>query len=193
MKKLSLILAGLLLLSFSCKDQEKSEGNLEKDDSYSESEYNTSSPENQAESSQASGQTSGEREREKSETAIAEIGNDTYLKKGEENDYDCRCYCLQVNLAGTAELCLAQDKIYIDASFKKSADGINVYYVQPSAKNTNKDLPWKKFDKDQPIAVITPTEEGLELDWKGFSINGELALDYAIYGKKTLEGKYKRK
>jgi len=30
------------------------------------------------------------------------------------------------------------------------------------------------------------------LDWKGFYIDGELAVDYAIYGKKTLEGTYKK-
>jgi hypothetical protein len=30
------------------------------------------------------------------------------------------------------------------------------------------------------------------LDWKGFSIDGELAVDYAIFGKKTLEGTYKK-
>jgi zinc D-Ala-D-Ala carboxypeptidase len=33
----------------------------------------------------------------------------------------------------------------------------------------------------------------MELDWLGFTINGDLAMDYAIFGKKTLEGQYKKK
>lgn len=195
MKKVTLILVALLAISFSCKNNEKKNETSEKDSTYSESEYNESTPGTLDESTKSSRDTLDEEQREdKSETSSSgSINNTTYLKQGEENDYNCKCYCIEMNLSGTSELCLAKDKIYIDASFKKSADSINVYYVQPSAKNTNKDLPWNKFDKNQPIAVITPTGGGLKLDWKGFSIDGKLALDYAIYGKKTLEGEYKIK
>lgn len=166
---------------------------MEKDSPYPESEYNQSTTGTPSGSIQSSKDTLGGKQVDKSETGSASISNDTYLKQGEEDDYNCKCYCIEMNLSETSELCLAKDKIYIDASFKKVADSINVYYVQPSAKNTNKDLPWDKFDKDHPIAVITPTGDGLKLDWKGFSIDGKLALDYAIYGKKTLEGEYKIK
>ena len=90
-----------------------------------------------------------------------------------------------------SELCLKKDEIYIQARFSKDADGkLNVFYVKPSEKNTNDKLPWDKFDTNKPIAVLTPSGKGLELDWKGFSIGGELAVDYALYGKKTLEGTY---
>ena len=71
----------------------------------------------------------------------------------------------------------------------------NIFLVNPSAKNLEgKDMPWDKFDKNTPIATLTSKPNGeVEMDWLGFSINGDLAIDYAILGKKTLEGTYKKK
>ena len=93
----------------------------------------------------------------------------------------------------STELCLSEDEIYINARYAQAGDGVNMYYVSPSNKKTNEDLPWKEFDTNTPIAVLSAGKNGnMVLDWKGFSIDGELAVDYAIYGKKTLEGTYKK-
>ncbi|WP_372918211.1 hypothetical protein [Salegentibacter sp.] len=125
------------------------------------------------------------------ETETTRISNDRYVKVG-ESDPDCSCYCIDVVTSGQSELCLKDDEMYINARFSQSGNTTLVYYIEPSAKNTNEDIPWEDFDTNTPIAEITPTAEGMELDWKGFSIDGELAVDYAIYGKKTLEGAYKK-
>lgn len=119
-----------------------------------------------------------------------------YLKIGEEADINCGCYCLDVNFISNSVLCLSPDKIYIDVKYKKTSTNlINVFLVGPSDINSEgKEIPWDKFDRDIPIATLTPKSDGeLDLDWLGFSINGDLAMDYAIFGKKTLEGKFKRK
>ncbi|UJH91104.1 hypothetical protein LZ575_21045 [Antarcticibacterium sp. 1MA-6-2] len=78
---------------------------------------------------------------------------------------------------------------------EKSGNNINIYFIEPSARSSEgKDIPWKDFDKNSPIATIIPQNNGeIELDWLGFTVNGDLAMDYAIYGKKTLEGVYKKK
>ncbi len=86
--------------------------------------------------------------------------------------------------------------MYIEVKFEKNQDGsTNVYYVNPSNKNIEgKDIPWDKFDRNTPIATIENLSANeIKLDWLGFSINGDLAVDYAIYGKKTMEGNYKIK
>lgn len=119
-----------------------------------------------------------------------------FIKMGEEMDNSCACYCVNVNYSGNSELCLTPSKIFINVRMAKSNDKItNIYFVNPSSKNTEgKDIPWNKFDKNAPIATITSKENGeITLDWLGFSLNGDLAIDYAILGKKTLEGNYKKK
>lgn len=119
-----------------------------------------------------------------------------FIKMGEENDNSCTCYCLEINSGGNSELCLTPSKMYINIRMAKATNNTtNVFYIAPSSKNTEgKDIPWAKFDKNKPIATITSKGNGeIELDWLGFSINGDLAIDYAILGKKTLEGIYKNK
>jgi len=119
-----------------------------------------------------------------------------YIKVGEEADLNCGCYCLDLNFTSNAELCLSPDKIYINVKFEKTNTNlINVYLTDPSDINSEGDkIPWAKFDRNIPIATIAPQPNGeLDLDWLGFSINGDLAMDYAIFGKKTLEGKFKKK
>jgi len=119
-----------------------------------------------------------------------------YIRIGEEADLNCECYCLDLNFTSTSELCLSPDKLYINVKFEKTnANLINVYLTDPSDINSEGEkIPWAKFDRNIPIATITLQPNGeLDLDWLGFSINGDLAMDYAIFGKKTLEGKFKKK
>ena len=120
----------------------------------------------------------------------------TYIKIGEESDSNCNCYCLNLNPAGNKELCLVPGEMYITSRFQKNSDNsIDVFLVEPAARNTQgKDMPWKDFDRNRPIAKIVPQANGeMDFDWLGFKINGDLAMDYAIFGKKTLEGQYKKK
>lgn len=119
-----------------------------------------------------------------------------YIRIGQEADLNCECYCLDLNFTSNSELCLSPDKIYINVKFEKTNNNlINVYLIDPSDISSEGDkIPWAKFDKNIPVATITPLPNGeLDLDWLGFSINGDLAMDYAILGKKTLEGKFKKK
>ena len=124
----------------------------------------------------------------KTNSAAGEISG-RYTKEGEA-DEACNCYCVEVSLTGNSEFCLQPDRMYINVRFEKTANGYDAFYVSPSSKNTNKDLPWDDFDKDEAIATLQPTKTGLKLDWLGFKIEGQLATDYAIFGKKTLEGNF---
>lgn len=119
-----------------------------------------------------------------------------YIKLGEESDVDCTCYCLDINLNSTSELCLIPDEMYIETRMQRSNDNtVNIFLVVPSDKNTTgENIPWEQFDKNVPIASVTTISNGeLQMNWLGFTSNGDLAMDYAIYGKKTLEGIYKKK
>jgi len=188
----------LMLVLVSCKDED----NNQEDKPYFEIEQNendnTSEPGseksdseinfNEDESIDSPDNTS----KNKMESSEAITSGTTYVKI-DENDANCRCYCVVLDMNNNTELCLSEDKMFINARYAKSGNNVNIYYVNPSAKNTNEDLPWEDFDTNTPIAVLSPDENGnMELDWKGFSIDGELAVDYAIYGKKTLEGTYKK-
>ena len=124
----------------------------------------------------------------KTNSAAGEISG-RYTKQG-EMDEACNCYCVEVSLTGNSEFCLQPDRMYINVRFEKTASGYDAFYVSPSSKNTNEDLPWEDFSKDEPIASLEPTKTGLKLDWLGFKIDGQLATDYAIFGKKTLEGNF---
>lgn len=120
----------------------------------------------------------------------------TYIKLGEESDRDCNCYCLSLNLNSISELCLVPNQMYIETRMERSnANAVNIFLVGPSAKNTTaENIPWEKFDKNVPIASLTSNANGeVKMNWLGFTSNGDLAMDYAIYGKKTLEGIYKKK
>ena len=120
------------------------------------------------------------------------FSGETFVKMGEK-DSDCNCYCIEFETNNKTELCLSEAKSYIIGRYSKSGKNLNIYYVSPSNRNTIEDLPWEDFDTTTPIAVLSPDENGnMELDWKGFSIDGKLAVDYAIYGKKTLEGTYQK-
>ncbi len=161
-----------------------SERNAEESVSKSNSDYNKTEKET------LESPDTGENDAEGSSLAITP---GTIYVKTDESDANCSCYCLELEMNKNTELCLSEDEMYINARFAKTGNEVNIYFVSPSNRNTNEDLPWEDFDTNNPIAVLSPGEKGnMELDWKGFSINGELAVDYAIYGKKTLEGTYKK-
>lgn len=187
-------LAFLVLCFSSCQDQEKKE---EKEDSYStEESINDKETSGQDQLKDQSNDYSeenyskSESTEEKSKTAISGV----YIKDDRTEDNACSCYCLDVQNNGTSELCLTEDKLYINARFETNGDNINVYYSGKSSRTSDSELPWDKFETGTPIAVLSPNDNGnLELDWKGFRIDGEIAIDYALLGKKTLEGTYKKK
>lgn len=119
-----------------------------------------------------------------------------YIKVGMENDVNCSCFCLDIKFNSNSELCLTPDKMYINVRFERiSGNLINVYLVDPSKGNDEGDeIPWEKLDRTTPVAIITSkNNEEIDFDWLGFTINGDIALDYALFGKKTLEGTYKKK
>jgi len=190
----------LFLILVSCKNEESNQDkelNLETEKSInntiSEVEPKRSNAEGISSASDENGTKSTDGNSENNtEFSEANISGNTYIKI-DESDANCNCYCLELDMNKNTELCLSEDKIYINARYAQAKDGVNMYYVSPSNKNTNEDLPWKEFDTNTPIAVLSTGENGnMVLDWKGFSIDGELAVDYAIYGKKTLEGTYKK-
>lgn len=198
-----LILFSFVLLLFSCKNEENDKEaddiqNTEQDyDTYEKSDSNESDSRSETSGTNQNSRDSNMetpdsvKDGKNEEEVQSRMSNTKYVKL-DENDSGCTCYCVDVVTTGQSELCLKQDEIYINARFSQSGNKTQVYFSGPSAKNTNKELPWEDFDTNTPIAEITPTPDGMELDWKGFSIDGELAVDYAIYGKKTLEGSYRK-
>lgn len=137
--------------------------------------------------------TNNDAKRNKSDVNNEILASGLYLKTDNPEDGNCSCYCLDIKTSGTSELCLSKDKLYINGRFEQNGKTINIFYAGKSSKTQNNDLPWDKFDKTQPVAVLSPSADGYKLDWKGFKINGEVAVDYALFGKKTLEGTYKLK
>jgi hypothetical protein len=189
--KLILIAIGCFFILSSCKNEESGDNN---------SETGSKLEKSQSESLTESGnikegtntKSTSKTDAEDSERAI----EGQYIKIGEEADLNCGCYCLDLNFTSNSELCLSPDKIYINVKFEKTNNNlINIYLTDPSDINSEGDnIPWAKFDRNIPIATIAPQSNGeLDLNWLGFSINGDLAMDYAILGKKTLEGKFKKK
>ena len=215
MKISMIILLGITLLFSSCKDENSSKNDSDIE-SVSEENINSDSRENikaepgtytQTEAEPNSNNTSeSSNTSETTQSSTSEninkpnIKNSNlegiYLKIGDEQDDSCNCYCVTINYVGNSEMCLIPSKISINTRMvKKDNQTTNIFLVNPSSKNTEgKDIPWSKFDLNTPIASITSNKNGeIELDWLGFSINGDLAIDYAILGKKTLEGNYKKK
>ena len=190
----------LFLILVSCKNEESNQN--EELNSKTEKSVNNNISEVEPKRSNAEGISSASDENStesndgnsenNTEVSEAKISGNTYIKI-DESDVNCNCYCLELDMNKSTELCLSEDEIYINARYAQAGDDVNMYYASPSNKNTNEDLPWKEFDTNTPIAVLSAGKNGnMVLDWKGFSIDGELAVDYAIYGKKTLEGTYKK-
>lgn len=186
------------MIFISCEDNtKKSEDNFKSD----REEYQNIQPKDKVGSSaqdQPVNQNSGEgqtpgstSDTETNENGVGDISG-RYIRTDHPEDVNCSCYCVTVTMGGTSELCLSDKELYINARYSANQNQINIYYAGKAPKNSNNDLPWDKFDTETPIAVLNSTPDGLKLDWKGFTIDGELAVDYALYGKKTLEGTYKK-
>lgn len=200
--KFFLYIFSLASFFISCKNEDKeqktdSSPNLEQRDNPAETSESPRESENRAKNPENTTPDIDEGmnpDRETSQTpneTASKVQTGRYIKEG-ENDANCSCYCVEITSEET-ELCLRDKDIYIDARITGNNGRKQLFYTKPSAKNTNKDLPWEDFDTHTPIAEITLTENGgMELDWKGFTINGELSVDHAILGKKTLEGKYRK-
>ena len=195
MKKPILLLC--LLVAFnSCNDSKKAETDSSTEDKEN-IEYKDdlgSSAQDQPMAKDKSQASSEDRKTEDySENKSASISG-VYYNSSHKGDTECNCYCVDISATGSSELCLKENELYINALFKKNGDNINIYYKGKSEANTNEEIPWDKFETGTPIAVLSPEPNGvLKLDWKGFRIDGKIAIDYALLGKKTLEGTYKKK
>ncbi|MGA8852635.1 MAG: hypothetical protein WB492_00510 [Christiangramia sp.] len=187
----SLILFCFSLSLFSCQNSDK---NSETKDSSKESteirkrQYSSSQDKKSNENSEYS-------KNPNSETNISETNiSGTYVNTEHLEDSDCSCYCIDVSDGSTSKLCLTEDNLYINGRFEQNGNDFNVFYTGKASGNIDTEIPWDKFDTGTPIAVLSSTGNGgFKLDWKGFTINGEIAIDYALFGKKTLEGNYKKK
>lgn len=184
----------------SCKNNAEKDVNEQEiflEDDNSETDHPNREKHNNSTSKQkdSSGLNSPNEESNSENNSIASIGGN-YTKAGQENDANCSCYCLEVQFNSNSELCLTPDKMYINVRFEKVNENlVQVYLIAPSDRNTEgDDIPWANFDRNTPVAVITSINNGeIDFDWLGFTINGDLAQDYALFGKKTLEGNYIKK
>lgn len=203
--KNSIYILGFLFILFSCKNNDnatETDPDASPGTEYTtESNTRTNSSETPAPGSTSEKEISADSPDQSEEESTGSAQSTTtlagqYIKTGEEADISCKCYCLDINFSSNSELCLSSDKININVKYETAEnDMINVYFVGPAETNSEgKDFPWEDFDKNSPIATIATQPNGeIELDWLGFSIDGDLAMDYAIFGKKTLEGSYKKK
>ena len=108
---------------------------------------------------------------------------------------DCNCNCIEISFEQDTEWCIVKDKIYITARSQQTGDNsADLYLVGVSREeDSDRPLPWNDFDTNSPIASIAFQPDGsADVNWIGFSKNGKIATDYAIFGKKTLEGKYQK-
>ena len=193
MKKLLTILL-CLPLCFACQDERKSNTSEEENSS------STETAEVQRDSAQNTTSNSSDSTTENSTikkiTAKDFSGEFQRSDDGKEST-SCDCNCLSIQMNQASKLCLDQEEnIHIQVKFKQTdASNLVMYYVSGQGKmEGQKDIPWSYFDTDQALATLHfTTPNSFELDWKGFIQNGEIAMDYAVLGKKNLEGNYKRK
>lgn len=133
-------------------------------------------------------------EKEQPRVAVALDGKYRKIENGEAA-LDCNCNCIEIDFDTPTQWCIEKDKLYITAKAEKSGENTaNVFFISATKKNNpDREMPWDDFDTDTPVATLTFTPNGrVELDWLGFAVNGEVATDFALYGKKTLEGTYKK-
>ncbi|WP_298246260.1 hypothetical protein [uncultured Christiangramia sp.] len=118
----------------------------------------------------------------------------TYTNLAFAEDTNCECYCLEVEAGKSSELCLKPDELYMEADFKKVGNEIHVFYKGASVKSKQNEIPWNDLDTGTAVATFSKVSANeYKLDWKGFQIDGKTAVEYALLGKKTLEGTYKLK
>ena len=194
MKKLILLFL-LPVLLFSCKNN--SEENKEKlpktvtstgDNGSIEKEKTSNLPEQDSPQEESTNDNLAPTNNSSNPSARNTLDQGIFIKT--DGGTACNCNCLDIIPGNTSELCVVSNEIYIDARYEKVGNTIEVYYSGKSSKTTRDDMPWEKFDKNVPIAVLNGSSN--KLDWKGFSLNGKVAVDYALIGKKNLEGNYKK-
>lgn len=210
MKRYILLISAFIL--FSCNDDEKRTAEQEdpqyevipseEDQEKEEREVNGTYGSVNTTSGQGAVEFDREPQASDNEIAVKKKNGDPftghYIKtsSGEEDHAGgCNCNCLDLSLESSFELCIEPNYIYITATSKKTGpDSAEIYFVSvKKAENTVQEIPWEKFDTSVPIATVERLPNGeLDLDWKGFSINGKLATDFAIFGKKALEGTYRK-
>ncbi|WP_121667621.1 hypothetical protein [Mesonia aquimarina] len=108
----------------------------------------------------------------------------------------CNCDCLSIDFSNPQSLCIDKESgLEIQVNYKKMDNGKVAMYLVEGNGDTEvlKKIPWEKFDKNKPLAKIDFTDTNrFTLDWVGFMLNGEVAVDYAILGKKNLEGDFQK-
>lgn len=117
-----------------------------------------------------------------------------FIKTG-ESITSCDCNCFDLSFSSPTQLCINKEDMYILSRIEKTGpQEAAIFLIDPvKEEEMEKNLPWSEFERDLPIATLKINQDAsLELDWIGFSKDGKLAVDYAIFGKKTLEGTYKR-
>ena len=118
----------------------------------------------------------------------------TYTNLAYTEDSNCECYCLEIAAGKSSEICLKPGELYMEADFRKVGNEIHVFYKGASVKSKQNDIPWNDLDTGTAVATFSKVSTNqYKLDWKGFQIDGKTAVDYALLGKKTLEGTYKLK
>ena len=189
-KKLSFLFAILFIAFSACKDTEKNDG--EELEDYRPTEVQKSSGMNVEDIESSDTDTSdGKADPDSEATNSININSGTYIKESASAANDCNV--LDIDLSASKEICLVEGEIYANVRYQKDGEKINVFYDSVSSKTSRKDIPWNKFDQNKPIAVITSSGNNqISLDWQGFSINQETAVDYALLGKKNLEATYNK-
>lgn len=193
MKKLIILL--LLLTGFACADEDKRSSRSEPVRSVSGDTVKDTLPPGNIQQERDALQTTRDSENAKAQQEATDHSGRYYKEQQTREPVAGRCEYVDIDLNGTSDLCIVHDRIYVTVRYEKTGNNsANVFFVAPKKdEDPEKELPWENFDKNTPIAELQFEPGGTaKLDWKGFSIDGEVATDYAILGKKTLEGTYKK-
>lgn len=192
MRKFIILL--LLVTGFACADEDKRSSRSESADTINGDTVTDTLPPGNIQQERDAMQTEKNTETEEMQQETDHSGR--YFKVQQTDEPEAgRCEYVDIDLNGTSDLCIVHDKIYVTARYEKTGNNsADVYFVAPKKdEDPDNEFPWEDFDTDVPIAELQFEPGGTAtLDWKGFSIGGEVATDYAIYGKKTLEGTYKK-
>ena len=126
-------------------------------------------------------------------TAITSSSEGTYVNI-DNVDAAAGCNTINLNFNTATPLCIDKDGIIISVSYSRSGNIVIITFNGVIENQKDDTIPFEDFDTNTTLAEITLKPNGfLKLDWKGFTINNDLATDYAILGKKNLEGTFKKK
>lgn len=126
-------------------------------------------------------------------TAITSSSEGTYVNI-DNVDAAAGCNTIALNFNAATPLCIDKEGIIISVSYTKSGNNVTMTFNGVIENQKDDTIPFEDFDTNTTLAEITLKPNGfLKLDWKGFTINNDLATDYAILGKKNLEGTFKKK